>query len=103
MVDIKHYPSFHQLSEEESSSEALQSDPDVHVNTYLCTLEDTVAEKWDRRPSPQGLTAASDTVPAAVGFNPKQCRRMTISAVLRIAVLVLTWKTFPGSIMTLQK
>ena len=38
MVDIRLYPSFHQLSEEELSSKTLQSDPDVHAYAHKHTL-----------------------------------------------------------------
>lgn len=34
MMDIRLYPSFHQLSEEESSSRTLQSDPDLHTHIH---------------------------------------------------------------------
>lgn len=37
MADIRLYPSFHQLSEKESSSNTLQSDPDVCAHTHTHT------------------------------------------------------------------
>lgn len=63
MADIRLYPSFHQLSEEESSSDTLQSDPDVHVRAHTCTLIHTVAEKQSyfnagHHSSAQNLNAA---------------------------------------------
>lgn len=35
MSDIKLYPAFHQLSEDESSSNTLQSDPGVRTHAYM--------------------------------------------------------------------
>lgn len=69
MVDIKLYPSFHQLSEEESSSEALQSEPGVHVN--VCTLKDTAAGQRQRCSSHSGSLLPPRTS-GAVGFSPEK-------------------------------
>lgn len=68
-ADIRLYPSFHQLSEEESSGNTLQSDPRrAHADTHTCALFNTHgSRKKKKRPSyfnasrqstAQNLTAA---------------------------------------------
>lgn len=68
-ADIRLYPSFHQLSEEESSGNTLQSDPRrAHTDTHTCALFNTHgSRKKKKRPSyfnasrqstAQNLTAA---------------------------------------------
>lgn len=44
MADIRPYPSFHQLSEEESNSNTVQSDAVAHTHTHMHILRHTVAE-----------------------------------------------------------